>query len=749
MLLLAAIVVVGIALQPGAIQVTGGSGGLLSTLMDNFHTFISFVEHHIASNFGLLLLQTIVILIFARIVAWLFTKIGQPSVIGEILAGIILGPSVLGLFFPSAFGFLFPVESLGNLSLLSQFGLIFFMFVIGMELDLGEIKKNFQKSLIISHTSIIVPFVMGAIMAIFLYDNYAGTDGDLLPFTLFIGVSMSITAFPVLARIIQEQGKMNSHIGIISMSSAANGDITAWCIVAVIMAIAQAGAPISAVFTVLFAAVYMLIMFYVIKPLFKIIGTAYNNKEVANLGLFALIFLTLLASSYVTEILGLHALFGAFIAGVVMPEDVKFRRIMTEKVEDVSLSVFLPLFFVSSGLQTEIGLLNTPTHWWTTLMIIIVAVVGKLVGTYASCRVVGETPRDSFYIGILMNTRGLMELVVLSMGFQLGILSPVIYAMLVIMTLVTTFITTPLIDLTNRLWKEPKLQAVHDAFRVVFSFGRTTTGMLIVNILDTFFPEQTEAVEMTALHMTVGTDISHIQAEQFREESFRPIQQLAQRSGHEIAERYEVTDSPMNTMVRVSEETPADLFLIGASLDFSDLPEDIELKSLRKKYQSRLGIPLSTAAALFNVASLLRDRNDEMIRQMNCSIGIVIDRHLSAPARNILIVEDHAGKDNTCYLNLVSGLISHITDKNRGTGVSSLALGEEKPIISGAEHLEADTLTPELLREHDLMIMSYHTWRYMIERDPDLLVMIPTTLLLHAHPCNNISMLMPAKVEEA
>lgn len=741
MLLIAIAVVVAISLIPGSIQVSHGSGGFFASLSDNFNTFIGFVEHHIVSSFGLLLLQTIVILIFARMVAWVFMKMGQPSVIGEILAGIILGPSVLGLLFPSSFTFLFPPTSLPNISLLSQFGLIFFMFVIGMELDLGEIKKNFQKSLIISHTSIVVPFVMGAILALFLYTDYAGEHSQLLPFALFIGVSMSITAFPVLARIIQEQGKMNTHIGIISMSSAANGDITAWCIVAVIMAIAQAGAPISAVFTVLFAAVYMLVMFYVVKPLFKIIGQAYNNKEVANIGLIALIFLTLLASAYVTEILGLHALFGAFIAGVVMPDDISFRRIMTEKVEDVSLSVFLPLFFVSSGLQTQIGLLNTPTHWWITLIIVIVAIVGKLVGTYVSCRVVGETPRDSLYIGILMNTRGLMELVVLSMGYQLGILSPVIYAMLVIMTLVTTFITTPLIDLTNRFWKEHKTHSTSDTFKIVFSFGRTSTGLLILNILDTFFPKNEDAVEVSGLHMTVGTDVSPLQAEHFREESFRPIHKWAAMTGHEIHERYEVTDSPVNTMVRVAEETPADLFLIGASLDFSDLPQDIKLKSLHRKYKSRFGIPLSTATALFNIASLLRDRNDEMIREMNCSIGVVIDRRLSEPAKNILVVEDPLIQNKCCYMDLVSGLISRIATDRPEVTISAISIGTSHPTLNGATPVTGHSLSPELLQDHDLMVISYSTWKSLIEQEPDILAIIPTTILLYAQNCDNISKL--------
>ena len=348
------------------------------------------------------------ILIFARFVAWLFTKMGQPSVIGEILAGIILGPSVVGWLWPEGFNFLFPQESLHNISLLSQFGLILFMFVIGMELNLEEIKKQLRQSFVIAHSGIVAPFILGAILAVFLYEEYSGADATVLTFALFVGITLSVTAFPVLARIIQEQGKMQSHLGILSMASAANGDITAWCLLAVIMAIAQAGSALSALFTILFAGVYMAIMFGVVRPLFAMIGATYQTKEVAGKGVVALSFTLLLISAYVTEVLGLHALFGAFIAGVVMPDNLNFRHMLTEKIEDVALAIFLPLFFVSSGLSTEIGLLNTATHWWITGLITLVAITGKIGGTYSACRVVGETPHDSLYFGILMNTRGLM-----------------------------------------------------------------------------------------------------------------------------------------------------------------------------------------------------------------------------------------------------------------------------------------------------------------------------------------------------
>ena len=282
------------------------------------------------------------------------------------------------------------------------------MFAIGMELNISEVRKKLKETILISHTSTIVPFFFGMLTAYFVYDKYADKSTPFLSFALFIGIAMSITAFPVLARIIQEKGLTKTHLGTISL------DITAWCLLAVVIAIAQAGSMLSAVYNILFSVLYIMFMFLAVRPFLRMIGHIYHNKEVIDKGLVAFIFLLLITSAYLTEILGLHALFGAFIAGVVMPGNVKFRKIMTEKVEDVSLALFLPLFFVSTGLRTEIGLLNKPELWWLCLIFIVVAIAGKFGGAMFSARFVGESWKDSLYIGALMNTRGLMELVVLT-----------------------------------------------------------------------------------------------------------------------------------------------------------------------------------------------------------------------------------------------------------------------------------------------------------------------------------------------
>lgn len=702
-----AVILLTLVPDPSAVP-TGGNG----TLGEAFGIFIDLFKGHIISPFGLLLLQVIVILIFARIVAWLFTKLGQPSVIGEILAGIVLGPSVIGWLWPEGFQFLFPSASLHNISLLSQFGLIFFMFVIGMELDLDEIRKQLRKSFVIAHSGIVAPFILGVMASIILYDTYGGEKSSLLTFALFVGISLSVTAFPVLARIIQEQGKMKDPIGVLSMASAANGDITAWCLLAVIMAIAQAGSPLSALFTVLFAAVYMLLMFLIVRPAFAVIGSAYNTKEVAGKGIVALAFVVLLISSYVTEILGLHALFGAFIAGVVMPTNLNFRHMLTEKVEDVSLAVFLPLFFVSSGLSTQIGLLNTPAHWWVTLAITLVAILGKVGGTYGACRVVGETRRDSLYMGVLMNTRGLMELVILSMGLQLEILSPVMYAILVIMTLVTTFMTTPILHLVNKLWPAKIVKAVKDGFHILFSFGRSRTGITMMRIVESFFPKLQQKINLVGLHLTIGSDTSWGDAEHYRAQSFAPIQSHADNQGYDVEEYYEVTDNPIQSIVKATKVTQTDLLLVGASLELSTNPEDKDIRAKRERFVNRFGRTLASATELFNVHNLFKDKTNDFVSITNCAVGVVIDRGLAEPARSISVLSDK----HKSGFKLLSGQL--LADSHAEIHHYFY------PDIAKGDYSFAD---------HDLLIMPYPLWITLKSKHPDIVDKVPTTLLLQTH----------------
>ncbi|MES2747221.1 MAG: cation:proton antiporter, partial [Bacteroidota bacterium] len=339
--------------------------------------FLTALKHNIQHPLAILLLQIITIIIVARFFGWIFRKIGQPSVIGEIIAGIFLGPSLVGMYLPEYSSLLFPKESLGNLQFLSQIGLILFMFVIGMELDLKVLKNKAKEAVVISHASIVIPFALGMGLSYFIYHKFAPEGVEFLSFSLFMGIAMSITAFPVLARIVQERGIHKTRLGTIVITCAAADDITAWCILAAVIAIVKAGTFASSLYIMAMALLYVVAMLFLVKPFLKKVGDLYSNRDSISKPVVAIFLLTLIISSYLTEIIGIHALFGAFMTGAIMPDIAKIRNIFIEKVEDVAVILLLPLFFVFTGLRTEIGLINDLYLWKVTGVIILVAVIGK------------------------------------------------------------------------------------------------------------------------------------------------------------------------------------------------------------------------------------------------------------------------------------------------------------------------------------------------------------------------------------
>jgi len=401
--------------------------------------------HQFSHPLSILLLQIIFILALARAFGMVAAKFGQQAVIGEIIAGIFLGPSVLGWFWPDLTAFVFPEASFPALQAISQFGLIFFMFIIGTELDLRQLKNNSRDAVVISHISIVFPFFLGVLLAYGIYETQAPKQVSFLSFALFLGIALSITAFPVLARIIRERGLTESPMGVLAITCAATDDITAWCMLAAIIAIVKAGSIAGALVTVGLAIGYVLLMLYVVRRLLDNWLALYltHNKDPRIVVSGAL--LLLLCSAYTAEIIGIHALFGAFTAGVIMSEQTELKEALREKLEDISLLVLLPVFFAYTGLRTQIGLLNSYSLWILCGTITFLAILGKFGGSTLAAKLVGRSWQESLSIGALMNTRGLMELIVLNIGYDLGILSPEIFAMLVIMALATTFMTGPLL----------------------------------------------------------------------------------------------------------------------------------------------------------------------------------------------------------------------------------------------------------------------------------------------------------------
>ena len=401
------------------------------------------------SPLSILLLQIIVIIVVAKLFGAIFRRIGQPPVMGEMVAGITLGPSVLGFVAPEISAFLFPATSLGTLGVLSQIGVVLFMFIVGMEVDLEHLREKASSAIMVSHASIIVPFLLGSALSLTLYPKLATPNSRFTPFALFMGIAMSITAFPVLARIIRDRQLTQSPLATTALACAAVDDVSAWCILAIVIAITKATGLVGALVTIGLTAVFILVMLLLVKPQLdwrlsnRISDSKYSRRLLASALAFAL------ASAWITETIGIHALFGGFLAGLVMPSDRRIQTFFEEKIEVFSSTFLLPLFFVFTGLRTKITLLNDRWSWVVCFAILVVAIAGKLGGSMLMARWTRMSWRDSFGIGALMNTRGLVELVVLNIGYDLGILSDRIFAMMVVMALTTTFMTAPLLSLVG------------------------------------------------------------------------------------------------------------------------------------------------------------------------------------------------------------------------------------------------------------------------------------------------------------
>lgn len=398
-----------------------------------------------------LLIQLLVIIAVSRMMGRLFKSLGQPAVVGEMAAGILLGPSLFGLLAPDVFAFVFPKDSLGALKLLSQIGVCLFMFAVGMELDVRQVRNKAQAAVAVSHASIVLPYLLGVLLAYFLFSRLAAPGTTFMAFALFMGIAMSITAFPVLARILQERGMTKTFLGSTAITCAAVDDVTAWSILAFVVAIAKATSLGASALNLLLVLIFVAIMvFGVRRALPRWLGGERLALEEPSKGTLATVVCVVVGAALSTEVIGIHALFGAFLAGAIMPEIHGFRRKINVRVENLSSVLLLPLFFAFTGLRTQIGLLDDLQGWLLCLLIIAVATLGKLGGSAVAARFTGMGWRESLQLGALMNTRGLMELIALNIGYDLGILSPRIFTMLVIMALATTMLTGPLLTLFGK-----------------------------------------------------------------------------------------------------------------------------------------------------------------------------------------------------------------------------------------------------------------------------------------------------------
>jgi Kef-type K+ transport system membrane component KefB len=399
-------------------------------------------------NLFTLVLQIAVILAVCRLVGTLFQKIRQPRVVGEMFAGIMLGPSLLGWIAPQISAYLFPTSSLGFLNALSQVGVVIFMFLVGLGINPQELKEQGHAAVLTSHVSITAPFVLASFLSIYLYPKLSDDSVAFTSFALFMGAAMSITAFPVLARILTERDMLQSRLGTVAIACAAVDDVTGWCILAYIVLLIRSAHTATPIWlTVGGLIAFALVMIYGVRRMLRRFETIYRERGSVSENVMALMLLLVLTSALCTEWLGLHLLFGAFLMGAIMPKEPKFVRYVLDRFETITVTLLLPLFFAFTGLRTNIGLVKGQEMWIYCALIILVATAGKLGGSMLASWIAGMPLREAAGLGTLMNTRGLMELVILNIGLDIKVISPALFSMMVIMALFTTFMTSPVLEL--------------------------------------------------------------------------------------------------------------------------------------------------------------------------------------------------------------------------------------------------------------------------------------------------------------
>ncbi|MDP4184739.1 MAG: cation:proton antiporter [Bacteroidota bacterium] len=633
---------------------------------------------------SLLILQIMFIVVISRIIGLLFKRIGQPTVMGEILAGILIGPTLLGTVAPEFTNFLFAKESLPNLHLFSQFGIIFFMFVIGMELDTSLWRRSAFKAVTISHSSIALSFALGIFLSYsFIFKKFAPPGVSFMAFSLFLGISMSITAFPVLGRIVQERGLTRSPRGTLAITVAAVDDVTAWTLLAVIIAVIKAGSIQSALVTILLTFAHIIFMFYVVKPLMSRLGSVYTGREMLNKTVVATVFLVLLFSSIMTELIGIHAFFGAFLAGVIMPEGSNLKRIMIEKIEDLALVLLLPLFFVFTGLRTKIMLFGNPDMWNACLWVIIMAITGKFGGSAFTAKILGLNWKSSISLGVLMNTRGLMELVVLNIGYDMGVLSSEAFSVMVVMTLVTTFMAGPALSLVDKLIPEAKKVKRSEKHTILMAFGKPEMGRHLLRLSAILTGKERDHTNFISMHISPHYDILPSEAEVFEYESFRLVKQESAAMKIPVNTYFKASEDVSGEIINYSNTQVADMLIVGA------------------------------AQPLFG-QNILGGKIGRILEESQSDTLVFCD-HGTRKIQNVLTVLDNA--EERFLLNYVdllkrnSNLSSDILDY---TG--EFAFSDSSPVRNVIASEDAGLFVDEydFLNGYDLLLVSKDKWRQMV-----------------------------------
>ncbi|MDN4014532.1 cation:proton antiporter [Chryseobacterium gambrini] len=710
-----------------------------SSSWDNFlESFKTNLHHPLA----LLLAQIVTIILVARLFGWICMKIKQPSVIGEMIAGIVLGPSLVGMYFPEFSAFLFPKESLGNLQFLSQIGLILFMYIVGMELDLSVLRKKAHDAVVISHASIIIPFALGIGLSYFIYKEFAPEGIQFTSFALFIAIAMSITAFPVLARIVQERNLQKTKLGTVVITCAAADDITAWCILAAVIAIVKAGSFESSLYVILMAIAYVFFMIKIVRPFLKRIGDLQAGKSTINKPMVAIFFLTLILSAYATEVIGIHALFGAFMAGAIMPENAKFRTLFIDKVEDVALVLLLPLFFVFTGLRTQIGLLNDSHLWITAGFIILTAVIGKFAGSALTAKFLGIKWKESLTIGALMNTRGLMELIVLNIGYDLGVLSPQIFAMMVIMALFTTFMTGPALDFINFIFKSKKDEdesPENDAkYRVLLSFDHPESGSTLLKLAHDFTNKMNGNKSITAMNIAPVNEMHAYDINEYENEQFKNVIETSNDLNLEVTTLFKASNDIENDLTHITNKGNYDLLLImlGKSMYEGSLLGRLLGFTTKIINPEKLLNTVKGKGNIFN-NSPFDDFTLQILDKTHIPVGILVEKEFTSADKVFVPIFNLS---DFYLLEYAKRLINNNNSQIIILDVAGQIRNniEVKELIRSIEQVAPNHITlynekkieKEFLNSQDLMLISSKSWKNLIDTKSIWLSDIPSTLII-------------------
>jgi nucleotide-binding universal stress UspA family protein len=503
---------------------------------------------------------------------------------------------------------------------------------------------------------------------------------------------------------------------------------------AAVVVIAKAGSFHSALVTISLALVYLFLMIKVIKPYLKKISGIFSTRETMHKWIVALVFIILLVSAYFAEIIGIHTLFGAFLAGVIMPAEINFRKTIIEKVEDVSLVLLLPLFFVLTGLQTQIGLLSSTAHWLVFGLVFLIAITGKFAGSTLAARFTGQNWHDSLSLGALMNTRGLMELVVLTIGYNMGILPPVIFTMLVLMAILTTFMTAPSLYIIHRLFPEHKTETVevdsNRLSRILISFGPVQSGIKLLRIAGELIDKTNEYSVITALHLTSGTDVNPLKTVEFEDESFNPVREEAGKLGIKLKTKYQVTDNVSREVFRKVISSKCDLLLIGAG---KSLYRGTLIGSLLKSIKTFNPVFLFEWLVKKSHPEqyLIHEKARYILDNAPCSVGVFIDANF-IQAKRILLPVLHTS--DIAMLPFYNHLISH--DKQEIVLIDAVNLSGDYSVFAtikennNVKMLDIEDSKPELLSHFQLILLSYESWKLIVKYHKNWLDLLPSTLII-------------------